>query len=37
MEVVWNGKVIATSSGKSKKEAEQSGANEACKKLNIIR
>ena len=37
MEVVWNGKVIATSSGKSKKEAEQSGAYEACKKLNIIR
>ena len=37
MEVVWNGEIIANASGKSKKEAEQLGAYEACKKLNIIK
>ena len=36
MEVVWNNEVIATASGKSKKEAEQLGAYEACKNLKII-
>ena len=36
VEVVWENKVIAKSSGKSKKEAEQAGAYEACKFLEII-
>ena len=36
IEVVWNGDVLATAEGKSKKEAEQYGAFEACKKLEII-
>ena len=37
VEVVWNEKVIAEACGKSKKEAEQSAAFEACKTLGIIK
>ena len=37
IEISWNGEIIASASGKSKKEAEQAGAYEACKKLNIIK
>lgn len=36
VEVVWDSKVIAQGSGKSKKEAEQQCAYEACKLLGII-
>ena len=36
IEVIWNEKVIAKACGKSKKEAEQSAALEACKTLGII-
>jgi len=36
IEVVWNEKIIAKACGKSKKEAEQSAALEACKMLGII-
>ncbi len=36
IEVFWEGKSIAKSFGKSKKEAEQNSAYEACKVLNII-
>ena len=36
VEVVWGNKVIGRASGKSKKEAEQSGAFEACRFLEII-
>ena len=36
VEVLWEGKVICSAKGNSKKEAEQSGALEACKKLGII-
>ena len=36
VQIVWEGKVIASAEGKSKKDAEQNGAFEACKKLNII-
>ena len=36
VEVVWQGKVIATEKGGSKKEAQQNCAYEACKKLGII-
>ena len=36
IEVIWDGKLIAKAKGKSKKEAEQNGAYEACKKLGII-
>ena len=36
IEVVWNTKVIAKACGKSKKEAEQAAALEACKSLGII-
>ena len=36
IEVVWEGKILASCEGGSKKEAEQNGAYEACKKLNII-
>lgn len=35
--VEWNGGVISTACGNSKKEAEQNGAYEACKKLGIIK
>lgn len=34
--VQWQGKVIATAQGKTKKEAQQNCAYEACKKLGII-
>ena len=37
IEVIWNEKVIAEACGKSKKEAEQSAALEACKSLGIIK
>ncbi len=37
VEVIWEGKLLATSTGSSKKEAEQNGAYEACKKLEIIK
>lgn len=36
VEVVWNGNIIASAKGKSKKEAEQNSALEACNKLGII-
>ena len=36
IEVVWNDEVLAKAVGKSKKEAEQNGAYEACKKLGIV-
>ena len=36
IEVSWEGKVIATAEGKSKKEAEQNCALKACKKLGVI-
>lgn len=36
IEVIWDGRIIAKAKGKSKKEAEQNGAYEACKKLGII-
>lgn len=36
VEVEWNGEIIATASGKSKKEAQQNCALEACKKLGVI-
>ena len=34
--VIWQDRILATSYGKSKKEAEQNGAYEACKSLGII-
>ncbi len=36
VEVVWHDEVIATCKGKSKKEAQQECAYEACKKFNLI-
>lgn len=36
VEVIWQGKVIANAKGKSKKEAQQNCAYEACKKLGAI-
>ncbi len=36
VEVEWNGEIIATASGKSKKEAQQNCALEACRKLGVI-
>ena len=36
VEVKWQGKVIATATGKSKKEAQQNCALEACKKLGVV-
>ncbi len=36
VEVEWNGEIISTAIGKSKKEAEQNCALEACKKLGAI-
>ena len=36
IEVIWNKKIVAEACGKSKKEAEQSAALEACKNLGII-
>ena len=36
IEIVWGEEVLATACGKSKKEAEQACAYEACKKLGII-
>ncbi len=36
IQVSWNGEVIATCEGSSKKEAQQECAYEACKKLGII-
>ena len=36
VDVVWENKVLASAEGNSKKEAEQNGALEACRKLNII-
>ena len=37
IEVIWEGNIIASSTGKSKKEAEQNCALEACKILKIIK
>lgn len=37
IEVMWENKVISRAEGKSKKEAEQAGAYEACKGLGIIK
>ena len=34
--IEWQGKVVATAKGKSKKEAQQNCAYEACKVLGII-
>ena len=36
VEVEWNNQIIAQASGKSKKEAQQNCALEACKKLGVI-
>ena len=36
VEVVWQDKVLATAMGKTKKEAQQNCAYEACKALNVI-
>ena len=36
IEVVWQDKVLATAIGKTKKEAQQNCAYEACKKLGVI-
>lgn len=36
VEVEWQGRVIASATGKSKKEAQQNCALEACKKLKIV-
>ena len=36
IEVVWQNKVIAKAQGKTKKEAQQNGAYEACKKLGVV-
>lgn len=36
VQVEWNDEVIATAKGKSKKEAQQNCALEACKKLGVI-
>lgn len=36
VEVEWNGEIIARASGKTKKEAQQNCALEACKKLGVI-
>ena len=36
VEVEWQGKIIAKGRGKSKKEAQQNCALEACKKLGAI-
>ena len=37
VEVIWEEKLLAKSTGKSKKEAEQNGAYEACQALKIIK
>lgn len=37
VEVVWEGKVVSSATGGSKKEAEQNSAYEACKQLNVIK
>ena len=37
VEVIWDNKTLATAEGSSKKEAEQNGAYQACKTLNIIK
>ena len=34
--VEWQGRIIATAKGKSKKEAQQNCAYEACKRLGAI-
>lgn len=36
VQVEWNGEIVATGCGKSKKEAQQNCALEACKKLGVI-
>lgn len=36
IEVIYNNEILATGKGSTKKEAEQKGAYEACKKLGII-
>ncbi len=36
VEVEWNGEIIARASGKTKKEAQQNCALEACRKLGVI-
>lgn len=36
VEVIWQGKVIANAKGKSKKDAQQNSAYEACKVLGVI-
>ena len=36
VEIMWNQEILASAKGKSKKEAEQNAAQEACKNLGII-
>jgi ribonuclease-3 len=36
VEVEWQGSVIASATGKSKKEAQQNCALAACKKLGVV-
>ena len=36
MEVVWHDKILASGEGKTKKEAQQNAAYEACKKLGAV-
>ena len=36
IEVEWQGKILATAIGKTKKEAQQNCAYEACKALGVI-
>ncbi len=36
VEIVWKGETIASAKGKTKKEAQQEAAYEACKKYNIV-
>ena len=37
VEVSYQGKIISTGEGKSKKDAEQNAAHEACKVLGVIK
>lgn len=36
IEIEWNGKILSKASGKSKKEAEQNAAYEACQTLGLV-
>ncbi len=37
VEVEWNGEIIAAATGKSKKEAQQNCAYEACRKMGVVK